>query len=77
MFPVLLFLYVWLIEEERPVRALGRAAPSIAAIAALAILTAKMVPASFNPGAASAWGCRIAQPLAMLRYFTKFSCPPG
>jgi protein O-mannosyl-transferase len=77
VFPVLLLLYVWLIEEERPVRALGRTAPSIAAIAVLAILTAKMVPASFNPGAASAWGYRIAQPLAMLRYFTKFFVPTG
>jgi protein O-mannosyl-transferase len=77
VFPVLLFLYIWLIEEERPVQALWRTAPSIAAIAVLAILTAKMVPASFNPGAASAWGYRIAQPLAMLRYFTKFFVPTG
>jgi tetratricopeptide (TPR) repeat protein len=77
VFPVLLFLYLWLIQDERPLRALARATPSIAAIAALAILTAKMTPPSFNPGAGSPWGYRITQPLVMLRYFTKFFVPTG
>ena len=77
VFPVLLFLYVWLIEDERPVRSLVRAVPSIVAVGALGILTAKMTPASFNPGAASAWGYRMTQPLVMLRYFTKFFVPTG
>ena len=77
VFPVLLFLYIWLIEEERPVRALARVTPSIAAVVALGILTARMTPATFNPGAASAWGYRITQPLVMLRYFTKFFVPTG
>src|SRR5580700_623506 len=77
VFPALLFLYIWLIEDARPGRALARTAPAIAATIALGILTVRMVPASFNPGAASAWGYRIAQPLAMLRYFTKFFVPTG
>ncbi len=77
VFPVLLFLYLWFIEDERPGRALFRATPSIAAIAAVGILTAKMTPSSFNPGALSAWGYRITQPLVLFRYFMKFFVPTG
>ena len=77
VFPVLLFLYLAWIEEERWSRAFVRLLPSIALTVVLGILSAKMTPPSFNPGAASPWGYRISQPLAMLRYFAKFFVPTG
>ena len=77
VFPVLLFLYVWWIEGERPRRALSQAVPSIALTVVLGILTAMMTPPAFNPGAYSAWGYRMTQPLVMFRYFMKFFVPTG
>ncbi len=77
VFPVLLFLYLIWIENDRPVHALQRLLPSIVVVAALGILSAKMTPPAFNPGAYSAWGYRITQPLVMFRYFMKFFVPTG
>ena len=77
VFPALLFLYLWFIEGEPPGRALSRTAPSLALSVALGILTAQMTPAAFTPGAFSAWGYRITQPLVMFRYFMKFVIPTG
>ncbi len=77
VFPALLFLCIWLIEDVPPIRALASTAPAIALSAALGILSAKMTPASFNPGAVSSWGYRITQPLVALHYFAKFFVPTG
>ncbi len=77
VFPLLLFLYLRLIDDERTGRALQRTLPSIALIAALGIFSAIMTPPAFNPGAYSPGGYRMTQPLVMLRYFMKFFVPTG
>ena len=78
VFPLLLFLYLWLIEEEQPVRALVHVAPAIALTIAVGLLSLRMTPAGFNPAAAgTAFGYRITQPLVLLRHFSKFFVPTG
>jgi hypothetical protein len=51
VFPVILFLYIWLLEGEKPREALRRSIPSLAAVAALAWLSSAMTPSTFTPGA--------------------------
>jgi protein O-mannosyl-transferase len=75
VFPALLFFYLWLIEDEEPKKALRLCVPSILAVAALAWWSAAMVPASFSPGASSAYAYRITQPVVILRYFRTFFIP--
>ena len=52
-------------------------APSIFLTVVLGSLMAQMTRATCHPGASSPWSYRISQPLAMLRYFTKFFVPTG
>jgi tetratricopeptide (TPR) repeat protein len=77
VFPAILFVYLWLIDDEKPRAALRRCVPSIVAVVALAWLTAAMTPKSLNPGAASAYGYRITQPFVLFRYFRTFFIPAG
>jgi protein O-mannosyl-transferase len=81
IFPVLLFLYIWLFEEDANARGLVRAAvrciPALLLTAALAYLQFAMTPREFDPGAPSAYAYRITQPLVALRYFVTFFLPGG
>lgn len=78
IFPLILLAYVFLLEEDckwRP--ALRAAVPALAVTAAAAILTARMTPASYTPGAESPSMYRITQPWIALRYFKNFFLPTG
>ncbi len=77
VFPAILFFYVWLVEGETPAVAARRAVPSLLTVAALAWLSSAMTPASFTPGAYSAYDYRITQPIVIFRYFRTFFIPTG
>jgi tetratricopeptide (TPR) repeat protein len=77
VFPAILFLYLWLIDEEEPQVTLRKCVPSIVAVGALAWLTSAMTPATMNPGATSAYAYRITQPFVLFRYFRTFFIPVG
>lgn len=80
IFPVILFVYIYLFENEEShgiIRPLVRSLPAILVSAALAAFSASMVAKDFNPGAASAYAYRITQPLVTLRYFVLFILPGG
>ncbi len=77
VFPVLLFLFVWLFEEERLKSAVVKSVPSFLVVGAAALFTAKMNPPSFVAGASSAWAYRLSQPAVLLTYFRKFFLPLG
>ena len=77
VFPVNLFLYIWLFEEETTLTAAGRSLPSLVTVAAFAWLTAAMTPPTFTSGAASAYSYRITQPIVIFRYFRTFFIPTG
>jgi protein O-mannosyl-transferase len=77
VFPVILFLYIWLLEGEEPRTALRRSIPSLATVAALAWLSSAMTPSTFVPGASSAYSYRITQPVVIFRYFRTFLIPTG
>jgi tetratricopeptide (TPR) repeat protein len=81
IFPLILLAYIFLFEQDAQ-RAkwkatLRAALPALAVTAAAAILTAKMTPAAFNPGAKSAWLYRLTQPWVALHYFKSFFLPTG
>lgn len=77
VFPALLFLCIWFFENEEPGSAALLAAPSIVVVGILAYISSAMIPASFTPGASSAWGYRITQPVVIFRYFRTFFIPTG
>ncbi len=77
VFPAILFVYLWLIDEEKPASALRSSVPSIITVAVLAWFTAALTPKSMNPGAASAYAYRITQPFILFRYFRTFFIPTG
>ena len=77
IFPAILFVHLWLIEDSRPLAALRRCVPYLATVAALAWLTAALTPRTINPGAASAFAYRITQPFVLFRYFRTFFIPAG
>jgi tetratricopeptide (TPR) repeat protein len=77
VFPAILFVYLWLIDDDKPAAALRRTVPSIVIVAGLAWLTAAMTPKSINPGAASGYAYRITQPFVLFRYFRTFFIPAG
>jgi tetratricopeptide (TPR) repeat protein len=73
VFPVLLFLYVLLMEEERATwaaarRALMAALPAVALTGALLAFESHMTPKSFAPSILSSWDYRMTQPYVWLRY---------
>lgn len=79
IFPALLFVYIWLFEEEdRPgkwLRSIRRCVPAFVTAALLAALSVAMTPKEFNPGRFSASAYRLAQPLVALRFFRTFWLP--
>ncbi len=77
IFPAILFVYLWLIDDQRPKAALRLCAASIVITGALLWLTSAMTPASLTPGAASAYAYRITQPFVLFRYFRTFFIPVG
>ncbi len=73
VFPVLLFLYVLLIEAERPTwlaarRAMLAALPSLLVTAGLMAFESHMTPKTFAPSILSPWDYRMTQPYVWLRY---------
>lgn len=77
VFPALLFLYIWLFEDEKPKTAFVRSVPSIVVVAVLGYIGAAMLPPSFVPGSGTPWGYRITQPVVIFRYFRTFFIPTG
>ena len=78
VFPILLFAYVALFEDEAPARwkhAAKAALPSLAVGIALMILQARMTPKTFAPSSLSAFSYCITQPYVLLRYFGSFFLP--
>lgn len=79
VFPMILFLYVFLFEGEPHRNRLGAAwkaaMPSVAVTAALMVLEAAMTPPTYIGGASSAFGYRITQPFVALHYFVEFFLP--
>lgn len=78
VFPVLLFLYLILFEEEgrdRYLRALVSSIPSVAVCCGLMVLQSAMTPKTYAPSILSASAYRITQPFALMRYFGAFFLP--
>ena len=75
VFPVILCIYVWLIEEESFTRSLYRSIPAIVVAGTLGYFLIAKTPSSYSPGAASGYAYRITQPLVSLRYFRTFFIP--
>ena len=73
VFPVLLFLYMLLLEEEHATwaaarRALMAALPSVLVTACLMAFESHMTPKTFAPSILSPWDYRMTQPYVWLRY---------
>ena len=78
VFPFLLLAYAWLFETNRKWLPAWRATwPAFAVAGLLALLTSKMTPAAYNPGAISASQYRVTQPWVALYYFRSFFLPTG
>jgi tetratricopeptide (TPR) repeat protein len=75
VFPAILFAYVRLFEEVNLRKAAVRCIPSLLLAGAFAVISALMVPKTFNPGASAAAAYRMTQPLVALRYFGTFFLP--
>ena len=75
VFPVILFVYLLLFEDVKPLRALARCLPALLLSIGLGALSSAMTPKSFDPGAWPAHDYRITQPLVALRYFDSFFLP--
>jgi tetratricopeptide (TPR) repeat protein len=75
IFPALLYAYVALFEQQKPMRALKQCVPALSAAIALGYLTSAMTPKNFAAGAVSAFSYRLTQPLVALRYFRAFFLP--
>jgi protein O-mannosyl-transferase len=75
IFPVLLFAYLLLIENQPLRSAASAAVPAVVTSIAMLILQARMTPANFNAGAFSPYQYRITQPYVAWRYFTSLFLP--
>jgi protein O-mannosyl-transferase len=75
VFPLLLFAWAWLFEEEDFLAAVWRCLPAFIVTGALAYFVLKMNPPTYNPGGASAFNYRISQPAVLLSYFRRFFLP--
>ncbi len=79
VFPLILFLYVFLFEGEPHRGRLGEAAkasiPSIAVTTALMMLQSAMTPSTYAGGATSGFAYRITQPFVALHYCLEFFLP--
>jgi Tfp pilus assembly protein PilF len=85
IYPLILAAYVWLFETawqaEAPVprsrwwRAMRAVLPAFGVTIAFAVLTAKMTPATYDPGADDALLYRVTQPWVAAHYFKWFFLP--
>ncbi len=75
VFPALLFLFIWLFEEENIMGAAKKSIPAFVVIGATAVFCLKMNPVTFVGGASNAWGYRISQPAVLLNYFRRYFLP--
>jgi len=75
VFPAILFVYLLLFEDVRPIRALARCLPALLLSIGMGALASAMTPKSYDPGAWPAHDYRITQPLVALRYFRNFFLP--
>jgi len=80
VFPVLLFLYVLVLEEGETTwagarRALMAALPSAVLTACLMAFESHMTPKTFAPSILSPWDYRMTQPYVWLRYFDALLLP--
>ena len=75
VFPAILFAYLLLFENAKPLRALSRTLPALLLSIGFGILSKAMTPKSYDPGAWPAYDYRITQPLVALRYFRNFFLP--
>ncbi len=74
VFPVLLFAWVWLFEEERFFKAAVRCIPAFLVIGALAYLSLRLSAAT-AAGFGSPYAFHISQPAVLLSYFRRFFVP--
>jgi tetratricopeptide (TPR) repeat protein len=72
IFPLILLVYIWLFEGKQ---AWKRCFPAAVAAGLMVVLQSAMSPATFAPGAVSAYAYRITQPLVILRHFGSFFLP--
>ena len=77
VFPVLLFVWIWLFDEDNLVRAALRSVPAFVVCGAATAFVAHMTPPTYITGAQSAFDYRITQPYVLLGYFVKFFVPVG
>jgi tetratricopeptide (TPR) repeat protein len=77
VFPALLFVWIWLFEEEDLQKVFLRCLPSIVVMGAAALFILSMGKQNYNPTAISGWNYRISQPAVLLTYFWKFFIPIG
>jgi Flp pilus assembly protein TadD len=75
VFPALLFVWIWLFEEENFIKAALRSLPSFIIVGPLGYFVLKMSSASFSSGAGSPYNYRISQPAVVLTYFRRFFLP--
>ncbi len=75
IFPVLLFLWITLIQGERVGVAAKSCVPSVVAVGTLAFFTSKMNPPNYAAGSYSAFNYRISQPQVLMEYFRRFFAP--
>ncbi|HVY91761.1 MAG TPA: hypothetical protein VHA14_03390 [Bryobacteraceae bacterium] len=75
VFPAILFTYLMLFEDAKPLRALARSMPALLLAAGMGVLSSAMTPKSYDPGAWPAFDYRITQFLVTLRYFRSFFLP--
>jgi tetratricopeptide (TPR) repeat protein len=78
VFPVLLFLYVAMFEQQQTKRfaqAARAALPSIVVCGLLMALQSAMTPKTFTPSTISGFGYLITQPYVLLRYFEALFLP--
>jgi len=75
IFPILLFAYVRLFEENRALIGARRCVPALLVDLVFGSLVQVMTPSTFVPTAGSAYAYRITQPLVALRYFRSFFLP--
>ena len=81
IYPLILLAYVSLVDQEENRRkwaaAIRATMPAFALTIGAAILTARMTPATYNPGAESALLYCLTQPWVALHYFRSFFLPTG
>lgn len=78
VFPLLLFMYIAMFEQEgkgRYVKAAWASAPAFLVAGLLMALQAALTPKTYTPATISAYSYRITQPFVLLRYFGSLFLP--